>query len=364
MIAPPNRALPAVDPAFAPERILILKPCCLGDVVQATALLTAVHQRWPDAAITIGASRWLHPVMTSHPAARHVIDAGNVGIRGRQRPGETLRLARLLRRSRFDLAIVPDRAPLLSVLTWLAGIPVRAGLDSGGRGRWYTVRVTPLPGAHEMDQAARLAAALGAAPLPLPNVVPSDAGRAEAEGLWRELGAPARLAVIAPGGGENPGANMPEKRWRVRGFAKVAQQLRQAGALVALAGSGSDRLVTADMLREAPGALDLAGRTSLDTLMALFGRAAVFVGNDSGTTHLAAACGCRTVAIFGPTAPERYAPRGRWVRVVAPPAALRVSGDGSVRQPYTFSAPWQDTIAASEVTTMALDGLAASEGEG
>ncbi len=339
------------------RRIVLLKPCCLGDLVQATAVVTSLHERWPDASIAVGAGRWSLPAVAAHPDVTATIDIGNAGVRARQRPFDLLRLCWQLRAGRFDLAVVPDRSPVLSLATLLAGIPVRAGLDSGGRGRFYTLRVSPLPRAHELDQSGRLLAALGAGPLPLPRFYPDEQARAEMRALLGQLNAEKSLALLAPGGGENPGTRMPSKRWTTAGFASVALALIDAGAAVAVVGGMGDHEAARSLVQAVPRARNLTGITSIGGLGALQQHARLHVGNDSGTSHLAAAAGCPTVAIFGPTEPAFYGPRGPWVRVLAPPSACRTGGDGTVRQPFTYRRPWQDDVPVDTVVAAALEGL-------
>jgi ADP-heptose:LPS heptosyltransferase len=345
--------------AIPPRRILVLKPCCLGDLVQTTALIAAVHKRWPLAIITIGTGRWSTPAVAHHPAVGHVLDVGALGLRGKRQVGDVVRLWPVLRGRHFDLAIVPDRSPVPALLLTLAGIPVRAGYDSGGRGRCYSIRVRPQPALHELDQMRRLLSALGIEGMPRPRVYPGQQGVDEARALLAALGIAPPLALLAPGGGDNPGTTMPGKRWGPNGFAEVAAALQAVGATVALVGAGGDRAATAAVAAMAPAICDVTARTSVAGVAALAAQASVFVGNDSGVTHLAAAAGCPTVAIFGPTAPGLYAPRGDWVRTVAAPAGVRTGGDGSVRRPYTFRQPWQDTIEPATVVEAAMDGFRA-----
>jgi heptosyltransferase-2/heptosyltransferase-3 len=245
---------------------------------------------------------------------------------------------------------------VLSLLTWLCGIGHRAGYDSGGRGRWYSVRVQPLPGLHELDQALRLLTPLGIGSLPLPTFFPGQQGVAEAAEIMRALPVGRPLALLAPGGGLNPGTPMPEKRWSASGFAGVAATLQGQGAAVALVGANSDRAASDAVLRTIPELHDLTGQTTLAGLGALAGRSSLFIGNDSGVTHLAAAAGCPTVAIFGPTAPQLYAPRGPSVQVVAPDAA-RMGGLGSVRDPFIYDRPWQEYVTSAMVCAAALAAL-------
>ncbi|MFO7273077.1 MAG: glycosyltransferase family 9 protein, partial [Sphaerobacter thermophilus] len=98
----------------------------------------------------------------------------------------------------------------------------------------------------------------------------------------------------------------------------------EAGVRVILAGASSDRAAVAAVVRrtQAP-VVNLCGRLTLDELAAVAERAALYVGNDSGTSHLAAAVGTPTVTIFGPTNPGRYRPLGPHARVCAPPESWK-----------------------------------------
>jgi ADP-heptose:LPS heptosyltransferase len=156
------------------------------------------------------------------------------------------------------------------------------------------------------------------APLgPLPPELPearlevSAADRAAVEGWLGARGIQAGEAVVL-----QPGAGSPAKAWPE--FAPLARRLRDAGRpVIALAGPADgpavERLLATGGLAEP----DVARDWPLPRVAALFSRARAAVGNDSGPTHLAAAVGCPTVAVFGPTDPAVWAPVGPRVRVVA-----------------------------------------------
>ena len=338
-----------------PRRIILLKPCCLGDLVQMTAVLAALRERWPAAQIAVGTGAWSLPAVAHHPAVDETLDVGLPGLRSRKQRQDALRASRLLRRGRFDLAVVPDRSPVLCLLTSAAGIRRRVGLDSGGRGRLYTVRVRPLPDTHELDQASHLLTALGIPRLPDPCFHPGEAGLAEAARWHQDL--PSPFAILAPGGGENPGTSMLSKRWQPQGFAAVAIALLEEHVTVAIVGGPNDCKAASQVAALAPGTRNLCSKLSLAGLGALLQRARLFVGNDSAAAHLAAASGCPTVAIFGPTDPRLYGPRGPWVRTLQPPAGWRIGGAGSVRSPYRFHSPWQAAVSPAQVLEVAWEGL-------
>ena len=203
-----------------------------------------------------------------------------------------------------------------AIVSWLgAGDPAfRASLARLGR-PMVIARAAPPPGAHRHASRHLLEtlAPLGSLPLELPRagvgVIDVDRRAAEAWLGARGIG-PGEAVVLQPGAGS------AAKAWP--GFAPLARRLRDAGfPVVALAGP-ADSSVVESLIETAALAEDALARDwPLPRVAALLSLARAAVGNDSGPTHLAAAVGCPTVAVFGPTDPAVWAPVGRHVRVVA-----------------------------------------------
>ncbi|HUG17309.1 MAG TPA: glycosyltransferase family 9 protein [Thermomicrobiales bacterium] len=128
------------------------------------------------------------------------------------------------------------------------------------------------------------------------------------------------FAVIHPGGGENPGTRMTSKRWPVAHYVELAAWLTRQSLAVYLTGSKSDRLLCERVAHEARLGVHavLAGACDIPTSGAIISRSRLYVGGDTGVSHIAAAVGAPVVAIFGPTNPQRYRPLGERVVVVAP----------------------------------------------
>lgn len=307
-------------PFEQPQNVLILKPCCLGDVLLATPALAALRQSFPQAHITWAIGAWSRPMVENNPHVNDLIDCGTVGTR-QPTTADMRRLVRRIRQAGFDTCFVFDRSPLLTWLTWRAGIPQRVGLNSRGRGYAYTVQV-PVNGIrHEAELYLDLVRAVGVrTDNPRLEFHPTEADRAHAAQLlsWISSSRPERsegldprpLVVIHPGGGENPGMDMPSKRWPEQRFALLANRLvREHRARIVLVGGAGDVTISraiAGMM--AYPVTDLTGELSWGQLGALFAWADLYVGNDTGATHLAVAMGTRTLAIFGPSDPRRYGP--------------------------------------------------------
>jgi ADP-heptose:LPS heptosyltransferase len=110
-----------------------------------------------------------------------------------------------------------------------------------------------------------------------------------------------------------PGTNWETKRWPVEKFAQLIAPLKERFALEVILAGGAD---AAAMAKDLPGAINLAGRTTLKQLTALLERADLVVANDSGPMHIAAALGRPLVTPFGPTNPIRTGPYQRLNSVI------------------------------------------------
>lgn len=302
------------------RRILVVKPCCLGDLLMATPALRTLAHHYAHARIDVLTSTWAAPALAGNPHVDQIITYSEP-----PRLGALRATAADLRRRHYDIGISLDRSPLVNGLLRLAGIPIRAGIDNRGRGVGLTHPTTPRLGQHEsllfLDVVGRLG--VGGDDC-RPEYTVTDAARARVSEFLPPDSAP--LAVLHPGGAVNPGARMPSKRWPTERFGELASRLvRDRGAAVAFVGAASDRqaVETARLVAGVP-VIDLCERLALPELAALCERAAVYVGNDSGASHLAVAAGAPTVTIFGPTSPRRYRPLGRSSRVCAPDASWEI----------------------------------------
>lgn len=299
----PTPPLPA-----APRSVLILKPCCLGDVLLTTPLVAAIRAAYPHARITYAVGDWARPMVAT---SRH-IDA-TLTLPERWTPGSLLATAREFRRQRFEIVFVPDRSPVLTLLTCLARIPVRVGLDSAGRGFAYTHRA-PVSSIvmHEAEQYNLLAAAanLSTPPQRLFFFPRAEAEQSAATILAEHRLSTGPLVVLHAGGGQNPGMTLPRKRWLPERWSAVADELiRQHGAKVLLVGGPSDQEVVAAVrqsMREP--AIELVRHWNWDELGALIRQSDLFLGHDTGMMHLATAVGTPTLAVFGPSDPQIYGP--------------------------------------------------------
>ena len=350
---------PAAPAAHEPRRILVRGVNWLGDAVMTTPALQRLRERFPRAHITLLTHEKLAALWQHHPSLDAIITFP---------PGKGLwSVARRLRAEAFDTALILPNSPRSALQVWLARIPQRVGFSRPWRNWLLTQPVSPRPGqrrmhqrsvrevhrlirlhaggfqpatdqadssaAHQMHDYLHLAAALGANPEPLPPRLQVTAAEIrEAQEVL--LSEPHNLARTSSAGqfpmllGLNPGAEYgPAKRWPVESFATLAKEVtRKAGNCLWLALGASADWERCDQVARLAGVhvLNLAGKTSLRQLMALFTLCRVVLTNDSGPMHVAAALGTPVVVPFGSTSPELTGPgmpgdpRHRLLRSAAP----------------------------------------------
>lgn len=295
-----------------PSRIVFILPCCIGDVVLAMATLMALRRAYPAAHITWAVGSWSKAVVEQHNLLDAVLDTGAAALPVKS-IGGFFRFIRQLRSGQFDLAVSLVRSPLMSAAVLLSGIPQRAGLDSGGRGFGYTVRahVDPNQPRHEADIYLDVARALGIDVSGcVANVPVREADVMAVNTLRAELHIGARYLVIHPGGGRNPGMVMDSKRWPPANFAALADRLaaRYRAQIVLIGGAGDNGRVEAVTTLLTQPHTAVVGKLTFGQVAALAKQSLLYIGNDTGMTHLAAAAGARAVMILGPSDPARYAP--------------------------------------------------------
>ncbi|MEO8136355.1 MAG: lipopolysaccharide heptosyltransferase II [Betaproteobacteria bacterium] len=292
-------------------QILIVAPAWVGDAVISQPLLTLLCRRDGEVAIDVLAPPWVGPVYQRMAEVREVIAAPFA--HGQLALGARRAVARALKARRYDQAIVLPNSLKSALVPWLAGIPLRTGYTGEQRlgllNDRRTLEKQKLP--RLVDRFAALAAGRNEtvpAPLPQPQLRVDATNQAA---VTQRLGLSLSTAAMALCPGAEYG---PAKRWPVAHYAQVARAMLARGWQVWIFGSQKDDEVGAGIAREAPAAINLCGRTSLTDAIDLLAATDVVLTNDSGLMHVAAAVGCRVVAIFGSSTP-----------LYTPPLSLRAT---------------------------------------
>jgi len=294
-------------------KLLIRATNWVGDAIMALPALRAVRTRFSEAEITILALSYVGDLYRDQQICDQMItyDRSGVhaGIRGRER------LAAQLREQKFDVALLLQNAFDAAWLAWRAGIPQRIGYSRDARGLLLTKSVSvPKAGEvspHEKFYYLELLRRIGwldsLADEGLISLRVPEQNRRRAAGFLVEAGARPHAVRIAVGAGASYGS---AKCWPPDRFAETLNHLQaQSDADVILFGTPNEARVStaiAGGLRRA--AIDLTGKTAIAELPALLSQCHLFLGNDSGAMHVAAAVGLPVVAIFGSTDPHGTAP--------------------------------------------------------
>jgi heptosyltransferase II len=329
-------------------RILIALPCCIGDVVMGTAALGALRAAYPQAHIDWAVGTWSRAVLHNHPHLNGVIDTGPAALPVKSVAGFA-RFVASVRAGRYDACVSFVRSPLMSAALWLTGIPVRAGLDSGGRGFGYTIRA-PIDPNHPRAEADIYLDVIRAMGVPR-NLTDSARTFVPVDVSQRPPSVTApRYLVLHAGGGSNPGMVLHSKRWPPAQFAALGAALAQeyAAALVLIGGPDDAPLLTAVQAALPRGVQAQAlPPLTFAQVAALASGALLYVGNDTGMTHLAAATGAPTLMILGPSDPARYAPYAERALALWKPAP--VAPQGVAAQEHAAAWDWaRDGITAAE----------------
>jgi lipopolysaccharide heptosyltransferase II len=294
-------------------RIMIRATNWVGDAIMALPALRTVRSKFVDAQIAIVARPYVADIYREQDVCDELIPydpkAQHRGWRGRET------LAAELRAKKFDLALLFQNAFDAAWLAWRAGVPERIGYARDGRGVLLTKSIsTPKPGqipAHEKFYYLELLRRAGFIDQ-FPDdahiaLHVSDASRQRGAAILAEAGVRPDAHRIAVGAGASYGL---AKCWPPERFAKTLNAfLRDTDTDVILFGTAAEAAVsdaiTRDLVRRP---INLTGKTAIADLPGLLSRCHVFLGNDSGAMHVAAAVGLPVVAVFGPTDPYGTAP--------------------------------------------------------
>ena len=285
-------------------KILIRATNWVGDAIMALPALRAVRSRFPDAEITILARPYVAFIYKDQPVCDNMMFVDDK----RDMAGE-------IRAEKFDVAVLLQNAFEAAWFAWRAGIPERIGYARDGRSLLLTKALpVPKPGeipAHEQYYYLELLRRAGwLDSLPSESFIKLDVpegNRQKAAEFLRFNGVKPDNLRVAIGAGASYGS---AKCWSPDRFAELANRLQaQSGTDIILFGTLAEAPVSSAIaagMHRAP--IDLTGKTAINDLPALLSQCHLFIGNDSGAMHVAAAVGLPVVAVFGPTDPYGTAP--------------------------------------------------------
>jgi ADP-heptose:LPS heptosyltransferase len=301
---PPAPAFP-IDPAAVRE-VLVLRLDRIGDLLMSLPALADLRRALPDARIRLAVGRWSADVAAMAPVDEVLFwSAPWAGRAGEGAAGilSLAREARALAARPPDVAIDLQGDVRATLLMRLTGARARVGYANTGGRTWLT-HVVPLDETVSWVEQNRRAVEVVAGPRRETGKAHVTVDPAEARALLECHGLAERtpLVVIHPSGGRMI------KQWPVGRWREVAGRLQEEmGATVAVTGGANDAALARALGEGLPRpVVDLSGRLTVAETMAVIGAADLFLSPDTGPMHMACVMGTPSVAVFGPSAAERY----------------------------------------------------------
>jgi len=303
-----------------PRQILVVDLDNIGDLLLATPAIRALRRSFPDATLDVLVTDYAAPVVAGNPCIDGVLTCGKRIVEASLL--ERTALAWRIRRRRYDLGVILEAhwgyAGFAELLLAVAGVPRRIGRDLGKHRELLTAAV-PVCQQHWIDTYLEVVALAGAKPdgdgLDFPI---SSTDEAAVDAWCRERGLSGTAPIVLfPGGNQH----LISRRWGIEGFAAVGDALARSwqAPVVVIGGPADTALAEAVVARMAVPALSAAGTLSLGATGALLRRCRLFITNDSGPLHIAAAVRAPVVVILGPSDPLVFGPRGTLHEIVRAP---------------------------------------------
>jgi heptosyltransferase III len=294
------------------RNFLIIKLRYIGDVLLATPTLRAIKAARPEVRVTMMVNRGTEDVLSGNP------DVDDIMILDKGSFAAQWQLIVRLRRRRLDTVIDLTDSDRSAFLSWASGAPVRIGFNDEHRwrGRCYTEVVQPVPGVrHRIDRDLE---ALKPVNIPAgsenPRLWLTEEEKKSADQLLDQLGIQRSQSMVIL----QPGARYWFKAWPPERFAELADRLTTNYHCQVLIGGSQQDVDLGQQIRHMAKSTPtiMAGRTTIKQFMAIAKQSALFVGSDSGAMHIATAVDTPVVALFGPSDPREWGPRGGPAEVI------------------------------------------------
>jgi len=277
------------------KKVLVVKLCCIGDIIQATPALRALKAAGCE--VHFLCTEWVKDLVDMIPFADKKWVINPKSITG------LFKIIFNLRREKYDLIVNFHRDSKSCLFAAVLGAKRKAGFNWKGQGVFLNDKFIFDEKQHESLRYLSIVEGLGF----------------ERKGVNTEIKAPERKnlsqnrgklkAGIFPGGGVNPGTKMFTKRWPAVNFAELSRKLEKKGFEIYFFGSESDRDALKEASRFTPGA-QMVKTATLKELASCIADMDVFVAGDTGPLHMSAALGVKTIGLFGPTSADLVGPLG------------------------------------------------------
>ncbi len=309
---------------FNPRNILVIDFGQLGDVVMSLPALRAIRERFPNARVTVAVGKPGAEIIKMSRCADATIEVDRVGLRDGFKPLSVIRLFQVVkgvRRRQFDFVIDLHSFSETNLLGFFSGAEKRLFARRPGRSLDFLANFNPRPPIdrndpkqHLVDRYLDVLAPLGIKDPPrVPKLVTSPEDDRAVDSMLRK----AKADTGAPLVGLFPGAGHPGRCWPVDRFAQLADFLIRNDKITPVVFVGPEERHLIHQMRSLfPPPCVILDRLSIPQLAAAQARLAVFVSNDTGPVHIAAAVGTPLVVLIDLPTPHAYIPLGTSQRLL------------------------------------------------
>ncbi|MGZ8842497.1 MAG: glycosyltransferase family 9 protein [Pyrinomonadaceae bacterium] len=317
---------------FNPRNILVIDFGQLGDVVMSLPALRVIRERFPDAKITVAVGKPAGEIIRMSGYADATVEVDRVALRDGFKPLSVVKVFRVatdVRRRQFDFVIDLHSFAETNLLGFFSGAPKRLFSRRRGRSLDFLANFKPAPPVeennrkrHQVDRYLDVLQPLGVSDAQrVPRLATRiDEGR-EIDALLRK----AKAETGAPLVGLFPGAGHESRRWPLEKFAQLADSLARNDAVRPIVFAGpEERALIPEMRSLFPSSTVILDQLTIRQLAAALARLAVFVSNDTGPLHIAAAVGAPIVLLLDGRAPDSYIPLGEPKRVISAAAISEI----------------------------------------
>ena len=301
---------------FAPKRILVVKLDHLGDVLLATPVFSNLSQAYPDAELHALAGAWSRVVLEKHPDVNKVLEYNSPTFCRTEAPTslkQTFQLYRELRRQKYDLMVELRNDWRIVCFSLLRVAPKR--LDRATLQVANKLGFARFTGIHETTRNLDV---LDKAGISTPIKTTTFSVTAENKKWASHFLTAHQIDQERPLIAIHPGSPIPLKRWMPERYAELADWLiARKRAKILFVGVADEMPIITEIQRLMQAeSINIAGKTTLTQLASILHISNVFIGNDSGPMHLAAAVGTPTIGLYGPGNPTRFGPVGTKCRTI------------------------------------------------
>lgn len=303
------------------QKILIVNPFGIGDVLFTTPLISLLKEEIPDSSVSYWCNERTRPILANNQHIDRIFTISRGDLK-KIFAASTIKgikaffyLAGQIKAEKFDLAFDLSLDHRYSLLLKLVGIRKRIGFDYKDRGKFLTdkIKIGGYADKHMVEHYLSLLKFLNIEPkITGLGLYPSEEHIDKAKAALNSLGVNDKdlLIGIAAGAGASWGKDAELKRWPAVKFAQLADKMADnLNAKILLLGDEQEEDIADTIIRNMRNKpLDLTGKTSLEELIALISLLHIVVVNDGGMLHMAVALGVKTVSIFGPVDEVVYGP--------------------------------------------------------